>query len=140
MALGLAAIAGCGRGISMAEVEGVVTLNGKPVEKIQVEFWPSKEGPRSIGVTDSEGRYKLKTDDGTQPGAAVGKHSVVLHDVGIFGDKFLGRGAEDVDISNGQKPRISSEYCDAARTTLQKEVVAGQKNQIDLQVNAWRDP
>ena len=86
----VAALCGCGDSLNVAEVEGVVKLNGQPLDRIQVEFWPVGAGVRSVGTTDSSGRFKLMTDDGTREGAVVGSHKVVLHDAGALGDKFLG--------------------------------------------------
>jgi len=132
-------LSGCGGGgVPVAEVEGTVKLNGQPLEKIMVEFWPTTQGPRSIGTTDDQGHFKLKTDDGLRDGAAVGPHKIVLHDTSILGDVFLGRAAEDVDMAKGKKPRISAEYSNAESTSLTKEVKAGEKNVFDLEVNAWK--
>jgi hypothetical protein len=123
---------GCSGKHKLVEVEGTVKVNGQPVEKIQVEFWPVASGPRSIGVTDAQGRFTLMSDDGKQKGASLGMHKVVLRDVGILGDKFLGRAGEDVDMTKGQKPRIAAIYGDPQTTTLNKEVKSG-KNQIDIE-------
>lgn len=127
---GAAGSFGCGGGPRVAEVEGTVRVGGKPAEKIQVEFWPTTDGPRSIGVTDGEGRFTLTTDDGRK-GAVVGAHKVVLRDVGIMGDKFLGRAGETVDMTKGRPPRVPKVYADVAKTTLEKTVTAG-PNRIDI--------
>ena len=126
------ASAGCSGGLNVVPVTGTVKLNGQPLDKIQVEFWPIDKGPRSIGVTDAEGRFTLTTD-GTQMGAVVGRHKVVLKDVGILGDQFLGRAGEDVDMAKGKKPRISNVYSDPSTTTVEKSVTSG-SNQIDIDV------
>ena len=128
---GALAATGCGGGLSFAVVEGTVKVNGQPVDKIQVEFWPAGDGPRSIGVTDANGRYTLASDDGSKPGAVVGRHKVVLRDVGIMGDQFLGRAGETVDMTKGKKPRVSATYAEVTRTPIEKDVAAG-KNQIDI--------
>lgn len=122
--------AGCGGGPEFAEVQGTVKVNGRPVDKIQVEFWPTVSGPRSIGVTDAEGRFTLTADTG-KPGAVVGTHKVVLRDVGIMGDKFLGRAGESIDMTKGKPSRIPTAYADSTKTTMEKTVVSG-KNQFDL--------
>ncbi len=132
---GLLLVAGCGGGgPQLAEVEGTVKVKGRPLDKIQVEFWPEVSGPRSMGVTDDQGRYTLMTDDGKRKGAVVGSHRIILRDIGIQGEKFLGRAGENVDMTKGKKPRISNQYGDAAKTDLRREVTAG-KTVIDLDVS-----
>lgn len=130
---GLIVASGCSGKPKLVEVEGTVKVNGQPVEGIQVEFWPTASGPRSFGVTDAQGRFTLTTDDGKEKGASVGMHKVVLRDVGIMGDKFLGRAGEDVDMTKGKKPRIANVYSDPHTTTVEKEVKSG-KNQIDIEL------
>ena len=130
---GLLAIVGCGGGPKLVAVEGTVKLNGKPLNGIQVEFWPLTNGPRSMGTTDAQGHYSLLVDDGVRKGAVVGQHNVVLKDVWILGDKFYGRAGEDMDLTKGKKPRISDRYADPLKTTLKKEVSNG-PNVIDIDV------
>jgi hypothetical protein len=124
---------GCDKQIPVAEVEGVVTLNGKPLDKIQVEFWPLSEGTRSFGTTDTQGKFKLMTDDGLRNGATIGKHKVVLHDTSVLGDKFLGRGGENVDMSEGRKSRISGKYSNPELSNITEEVVSGKKNEFAIE-------
>jgi hypothetical protein len=105
-------------------VEGTVKLNGQPLDKIHVEFWPKGDGPRSIGMTDAQGRFTLTSDDGKRKGAHVGTHKVVLRDAGVLGEKFLGRRGEGADMTQGRKPRIGSQYGDPHRTPVEKTVTA----------------
>jgi len=133
--IGLTALAGCGGDkIKMAAVEGTVKLDGKPLDKIMVEFWPQSDGPRSFAETDSSGHFKLMTDDGKREGASVGSHKVILKDAGVLGDKFMGRAGENVDMSNGKKPRISGTYASPETTSITKSVEAGKKNEFDIEV------
>jgi hypothetical protein len=117
----------------MVEVEGTVTMAGQPLDQIQVEFWPTGSGVRSVGVTDQAGRFSLMTDDGKTRGAVVGSHKVVLNDASVLGNKFLGRAGENVDLSEGRTSRISTHFANPQMTTLTKDVVAGKKNEIDLE-------
>lgn len=130
---GLLTLAGCSGGPEMVEVEGTVKKDGQPLDKIQVEFWPEGDGPRSIAVTDAAGKFVLKSDDGRRDGAVVGSHRVVLRDVGIWGGK-VGRETEGVDLSKGKKPRVGPQYGDAAKTPVKKTVSSGEKNVIDIEV------
>ncbi len=130
----LSCLSGCGGdGIRYAEVEGTVELNGKPLDKILVEFLPESAGPRSFAETDSQGKFKLKTDDGKRDGAAVGTHRVTLKDAGVHGDKFMGRAAETVDMSQGRKPRISDRLANPETSKMTQTVVAGKKNEFKIE-------
>lgn len=78
-------IAGCNAGFDIAGVSGRVTLDGQPLAGARVMFEPQREsasgerrevrGPLSSGITDDEGRFALKTEDG-RSGAVVGRHRV----------------------------------------------------------------
>lgn len=77
-------VSGCGsKDYGVAPVAGSVTHDGKPVSHLRVTLLPLSVGdehaigPYSIGETDAEGKFSLKTryeDDG----AFVGKHSLRL--------------------------------------------------------------
>ncbi len=82
--IALAAIAGCSRGPEFAPVEGVVTINGRPMNDAEVVFMPDPGagtvGPTSAGYTDEKGHYSLATSKG-QLGAIVGTHRVCIRDL-----------------------------------------------------------
>jgi hypothetical protein len=123
------AFTGCSSGPTMGDVQGTVTQNGKPLNRIQVEFWPEGDGPRSVAVTDDQGRYTLTTDDGKRKGAVIGSHRVLLREA----YDLVGREAEDMDLSKGKKVRIPKDYSNSATTPLKKQVVAG-SNDFPLEV------
>jgi hypothetical protein len=82
---GVAALAaGCG-GPAYGEVGGIITLNGKPLEKVEVVFLRDPDaggrGERASGYTDPQGRYKLRTDRADRSGASVGSYRVIIRDV-----------------------------------------------------------
>ncbi len=134
--LGMLIVAGgCNRGPEFAEVEGKLVKGGAPLKNVRVEFWPEVEGPKSSGVTDAEGRYTLKSEDGKTVGAVVGSHKIVLKDLESYGDKFLGRKAENMTtINKAAKERFARIYAEAGSTDLRKTVASGQKNVIDIEV------
>ena len=134
--LGLLAVTtGCGGGVKLAPVEGVVKKGGAPLKNVRVEFWPTSDGPKSTGVTDDQGRYVLKTEDGAKDGATVGPHTVVLKDLDLYGDKFLGRKAENMPMLNpAAKERFAKSYSEPAASELKRDVKAESKNVIDLDV------
>lgn len=118
-------LTGCGDGFSVVPYSGqVTTADGKPLDKIFVEFYPTGGGPKSIGETDSEGKFALKTVDGEE-GAVVGEHKVTLRDTAVLGDKFMGRAAEHVDMTEGRKPRIANKYTSVDNSGLTCSVAEG---------------
>ena len=131
-------LAGCSRGPKLAEVTGTVRLNGKPLPNVMVEFNPdAATGVRSTGTTDETGRYTLICDD-QRPGALAGPHRVVLHDLAIYGGKFLGRKLEQAGTKGGPvlKPsRIPALYESTAHTPLKKEVKP-EPQTIDLDIKS----
>lgn len=76
-------VAGCASSgeFDLVAVSGNVTMDGKPLAGAEVVFAPkaikdqAAVGPASVGVTDSAGRYVLKTVGGLE-GVMVGDHKV----------------------------------------------------------------
>jgi hypothetical protein len=135
---GVIVLVGCTNRPKLAEVKGTVTLKGKPLPKVMVEFIPDAlTGQRSTGTTDENGHYTLVCDD-QRPGAIIGPHRVLLTDTAIYGDKVLGRKWETVGTKDGPKaipPRFSGQYADVAKTPFKKQV-KDEPNVIDLEVTA----
>jgi hypothetical protein len=74
--------AGCDGG-KVASVSGTVTLDGKPLPNVHVNFQPIAEGmnaagPGSHGKTDADGHYTLEVVGENRNGAYVGKHRVEI--------------------------------------------------------------
>ncbi len=123
------AVNGCGVGPRLADVQGVVKVKGAPLAGVVVEFLPDPEkgvtGPKSLGFTDAEGRFTLRTD-GNQPGAVLGWHRVVLED-------------PDEDRPPQGQParklsRIPLAFAHAATTPFRREVKES-KNTFDLDLS-----
>lgn len=115
---------GCGRkGPTVAPVEGIVTLDGKPVDAAGVLFSPLAGGPSASGTTDAAGHFRLTT--GNLNGATLGKHSVV-----ITKSESVGVSAEDGDVSGMLSPNwklvnhLPSRYASAEMSGLSVEVQA----------------
>jgi hypothetical protein len=115
-------------------VTGVIKLGDKPLEFVQVEFWPDS-GIRSFAKTDATGKYELQTDDRKAVGAIPGVHRVVLKDTWHMQDDYIGEGGDWVDMSKGRKARISSKYYDALKTPLSVTVKPGEPNTFDFNVD-----
>lgn len=72
---GLVGLVGCAGGIT--PVEGVVTLDGKPVDGATVVFAPENgKGQQATGLSDSSGHVRLKT--GNKDGVQAGTYKVLV--------------------------------------------------------------
>jgi hypothetical protein len=129
---------GCQGRPRLAPVEGTVKFKGKPLANLLVEFYPEgPTGPRSTGTTDQNGHYTLVCDD-QRPGAFVGTHRVVVRDMEVTGDKFLGRKLEQVGTKGGppaRPSRIPEVYADVSQSPLRQEVKP-EPQTIDLDLPA----
>jgi hypothetical protein len=69
-------VAGCGQsGPEVAPVSGRITVDGQPMENVDVVFQPEDSRSPSYGRTDKDGHYTLGYKRGVQ-GALVGAHAV----------------------------------------------------------------
>jgi hypothetical protein len=96
--LAFAIVAGCsGDGLSLAPVEGIVTLNGKPVADAGVAFAPlnPKQGPPAAGATDQQGHFRLMTNN--REGAALGEHRVSISKADPYGEEVTPEDLESVE-------------------------------------------
>ncbi len=131
MHVGLAAMvaigfAGCGQqGPALAEVEGTLTLRGKPFPGVLICFLPDAEGgslgPRSTAITDESGHYDLMCDQPHKPGALIGKHSVI-----VFDEEFWKK--------DGKLP-YDRKYTLAALTPLHAEIGPKGRQAIDFNID-----
>ena len=65
-------LGGCGgTGIPTASVTGTITLNGQPIQGVEVTFVPKTKIRPSVGITDAKGRFKAQFVE-RQSGVALG--------------------------------------------------------------------
>ncbi len=114
-------ILGCGGPEGVSGVEGVVTLDGKPVPDATVEFTPEGGGRPSTGRTDASGHYELAYT-ATEMGAKEGKHNVKITTGGM--KEEAGKLVEVPET-------IPATY--NTKTTLSAEVTSG-KNTVDFEL------
>jgi hypothetical protein len=120
LAIGLCCFTGCTKSDAprTAPVEGIVTLNGKPLPNIGVVFFPLGSGPIASGNTDEQGIFSLTTVK-PNDGASVGEHRVA------FGAAEEG---EKEYASNVLPPRYGS----PETSTFSVEVVDGTNNRFEF--------
>jgi len=112
---GLLGIAGCGGSHRLAPVSGVVTLDGKPYDNAVVVFQPvASKGNINPGLgssahTDRNGRFVLKSMDGKNNGAIIGKHMVRISTRGndVVGED-LGTGSPDGVLAAPSKKIVNA--------------------------------
>jgi hypothetical protein len=78
----LCACLGCNGGANNHPVEGKVTLDGRPLEQVHLIFYPVKADPanpaRFIGLTDANGHFVMRSDEGKSEGMPAGRYRVSL--------------------------------------------------------------
>lgn len=146
----VAGACGCGRGPEFAPVEGAITRGGRPLTKVEVLFYADGDtrGPLAAGLTDDQGRYRLRTETGAD-GAVVGRYRVCVNDRSVmpgFGMPIpvapgvakslppeIAKPHKQADGKKAATPRIPPQYSRFAETPLRAEVTPGGST-IDLQI------
>lgn len=137
VALGIALFVACGCGKSspvIVPTEGVVLLNGKPLPNASVTFMPMIDHfgaeAYSSAVTDDNGKFTLTCHYNDQPGAAVGKHVVLVTEAPLP-DKM--RGVQDSRVVDayqaklGNRP-IPATYASAGKSPIRIDIAQGQQS------------
>jgi hypothetical protein len=113
------------------EAEGVVLLNGVPLSKAKVRFFPQFDNANdhmAQGVTDDNGRFKLMCQD--KPGACATVNIVTVSDDEIP-EHLTPESARDklaAYLHTLKNRPIPTEYATAATTPLRVTVSAEQKD------------
>lgn len=140
MAVTASVVIGCQRS-EFQYVEGVITLDGVPVDGASVAFRPrAKGGMMAAGMTDANGRYRLnplRGKDGT--GALAGEY-----DVSIIKTKEPG----EPGVSASREGRLEyvtpPGYADAATSGLTATIKPGRNTgesvSFDLKSSFRRSP
>lgn len=119
---GLLLAAGCGRNSDLVPVSGRVTLDGKPVKGLIVNFQPlgDTKGNGALSLVGEDGRFTLSDMRGGS-GAHVGEYKV------SFYPSAAGTKADDPAdvVSTGLSGGVPRIYLDPARTPLQATVPPG---------------
>jgi hypothetical protein len=121
----MALLAGCGGAAPppVAPVSGVVTIDGQPAGNLSIQFQPEKVAEGTVamgafGVSDAQGKFELKSQDG-RAGAALGSNSVVVFDKNLESEGEPQEGVPVKVVPNRVHPIYS-----AATTTPVKVTVA----------------
>ncbi len=103
----------------VGKVEGVVSLDGIPIDRAAVTFHPV-DARGSTGVTDEEGHYEL-TYTRDIKGAVLGEHKVTISTkVNRLDDH-----AESTTGGKGREETMPPKYRDLKKTELTETVESG---------------
>lgn len=119
---------GCGR--PATRLQGVVTIDGQPVDKAIVQFSPERrDGPTAVAITDAAGRYSLAV-------------SAVPFRVTIVAQRVVGQKKDDANPDGGlvdvHEDVVPARYGDLAKTPLRAEPVADTVTTLDFPLTAGR--
>lgn len=145
-------------GPGSAQVTGVITLNGKPLEGLEVTFMPDPtkggSGPGASGYTDAQGRFRIGSAGSLPGGASPGFHRVVISDpvasappgADPVAARVADPGAEDLPPPKGappklpgagiksRPPRIPRQYGDVSGTPLVDIELKSGAQQLDFEL------
>lgn len=113
----------------IAPVSGQVLLNGKPLAGAHVLFQPIPKpgeinaGPESVGLTDADGRFSLKTIEPERTGAMIGNHQVRVT-IQEEENRYGGGGDVAEDGEGGGAPAGPAKYTIPLRYRLGTELTA----------------
>jgi hypothetical protein len=125
LAAGLVTAAGCGEsGPKLVPVEGRVTLDGKPVSEMLINFHPlgNTYGTGANAMTDADGRFTLMDSRGGT-GAYVGEYKVSFYPA--LGRKTEGDPSVDVVNDGSKKGGFPKLYLDADKSPLRVTIPEG---------------
>lgn len=110
----------------LADVRGVITLDGHPLPNAFVLYTPTEKGATSFGKTDSKGFYRMRFSDTEAGGAFIGTNQVRI-------------GTGDVKADNtGSIPEVVPRIYNN-ETTLVVEVAPGNNTfDFDLKSDAGK--
>ena len=112
------AAVGCGpKGLQTCYVEGIVTLDGQPLEGAVITFIPvAADGKTAAGGSDATGKYTL-TSDGGEPdkGAVEGEYKVTVKKVEITN---VPRPGQAPDPTRANDPNYRPPAMDAVQTPI----------------------
>lgn len=125
----------------LVPVKGTVKVGGKPLAGIVVTFLP-KEWVSSLGETDAEGRFELKTAG--RPGALPGEYKVALSYLVSTDGRILGLSARggivpDPAIATASE-KLPPAVASLEKTTLTAVVPEDGSSDLTFEVDAQVEP
>lgn len=122
---GLCLSAGCGGGAAPTiPVNGIVTLDDKPLDNAAVTFYAEAGGLGGSARTGSDGKFVIMAGDGKSKGLVPGKYKVTVSKIaGTVTDEPPVAAVTEADIKNDLPPI----YSNPAQTKLSYSVTGDGK-------------
>lgn len=124
-------ICGCFGSASETSVNGILTIDGQPMENVLVTFHPAADPDAkkliASGTTNADGEFSLKRDGGDESSLAVGSYSVTLTEGAIPDSIAVSKdplAAQTYLLSLGHRP-LPVVYGRHVDTPLKVDVVGG---------------
>jgi hypothetical protein len=134
--IGASLLTGCSRR-EFAEVTGTVTLDGKPLDHVEIQFLPAPDkgnaGPTACAYTDEQGRYRLRCDKEEKEGTVLGPHRVCFVDITVIAGPS-GPGEPGAMPKKPKILRVPPRYSRVAETPFQDIEVKPGTQALDFNI------
>jgi hypothetical protein len=146
LATGCLLVGGCNSPREFAEVEGTVTVDGKPLTNVEVVFLPDpfagNPGNNSSAYTDAQGRYRLRSAKDGRDGTVLGPHRVVFVDLtnipNLTGAPPAQLGFDPPAPGRPKPPRFLPAYASSTDTPFKDVDVKPGKQTMDFDLKGPR--
>ena len=128
-------------GPALVPVEGVVTLDDKPLVNANVMLMPRGEtrGQAVFAKTDANGKFAASSPDGKLKGATVGSYQVVINKlVKPDGSDFVPDPNAGPEDTGGFRELLPAGYSDQAQSTLAAEVPEAGAKSLEFKLKSKR--
>jgi hypothetical protein len=137
-------LTGCG-GREFAEVEGRITLDGKPLADVQIVFLPDpakgNKANNSSATADANGYYRLYATRDERSGTVLGSHRIVIIDLTMVSDTTgagdpPGIGKMNAGLPGSKPRRFPKAYGEANDTPFRDVEVSAGKQTLDFDLTS----
>jgi hypothetical protein len=132
---------GCNRAPAgpLVPVEGIVSLDGKPLGAADVMFIPQGETPGQAAVarTGADGKFELLSADRKQKGTAVGNYQVIVSKkVKPDGTDYVPDPNAGEFDTGGFRELLPAAYTDQTQTPLTADVPSGGVKNLEFKLRS----
>jgi hypothetical protein len=138
----LLVIAGCNPGPAgpkLVPVEGVITLDDKPLGAADIMFVPQGDtkGQGGVARTGADGKFQLLSQDRKFKGAPVGEYRVIINKlVKPDGTDYIPDPNAGPMDTGGFKELLPAAYSDMGQTKLQANVPDSGTTNLEFKLNS----